>query len=396
MKVFLTATVISFLYLFSAQNLRAQNAIIQSIVDDVKLDSLINFVENISGVKPVIINGTSQIIQSRQHQKVGNELAYKYLKSEFERYGFQIDSFRFNPTGKNLYAIKPGYLYPNRWFMMGAHYDNLPLAIVAPGADDNASGCAATLEAARLIADKQFPYTIVFALWDEEEVGFLGSAAHIPKIGSRNEILMGYINLDMIAYDGNNDSIVDIHVKPIKHSEVLKDKAVFCNSTYNIGVNLNVVNPGVYYSDNVPFWDGGQSAIAINENENGDMNPHWHKTSDRIEHFNMSYFHRVTKLSIATLLELASDVDYNYQLPEDAYDVVKLFPNPFNSDISIRMDNNEIITKVTIVDVAGNKAMERNFDSKSVSINGSLLRTGTYFALVETTENTYTRKIIKN
>src|SRR5690606_37573909 len=112
MKVFLTAAVLSFLYRFSVQNIRAQNTVIQNIVDEVKLDSLVNFVENISGVKAVSINGTSQIIQSRQHQKVGNELAYKYLKSEFERYGFQIDSFRFNPTGKNLYAIKTGYLYP--------------------------------------------------------------------------------------------------------------------------------------------------------------------------------------------------------------------------------------------------------------------------------------------
>lgn len=385
-----------FIGLHLTLSLSAQNPIIQGIVDEVKLDSLINFVENIAGMKPVKINGVNQIIQSRQHQKVGNELAYKYLKSEFERYGYQIDSFRFNPTGKNLYAIKPGYLYPNRWFMMGAHYDNLPLAIVAPGADDNASGCAATLEAARLIANHQFPYTIVFALWDEEEPGFFGSAAHIPKIGSRNEIMMGYINLDMIGWDGNNDSIVDIHVRPVKHSEVLKDKAVFCNTAYTIGVNLNVVNPGVYYSDNIPFWDGGHSAIAINEHNGVDLNPHWHKTSDKLEHFNLSYFHRVTKLSIATLLEMASDIDYNYQLPEDAYDVVKLFPNPFNDDISIRMDNNETITKVTIVDLFGNKAMERNFDSKSVSIDGTLLRTGTYFALITTSENTYTRKIIKN
>ncbi len=376
--------------------LAAQNPVVQSILDSISLDSLIVSVNRLSGQTPVVVDGVSQVIQSRQHQKTGNELAYKFLKSEFTRYGYQIDSLRFNPTGKNLYAVKPGYLYPDCWFMLGAHYDNLPLAIVAPGADDNASGCAAVLEAGRLFASHDFPYTVVFALWDEEEVGLLGSAAHANKVGSKNETLVGYINLDMIGWDGNNDSIVDIHTKAVKHSEVLSNKAIYCNDTYAIEVNLNVVNPGVYNSDQQSFWNKGHSAIAINEHNIYDLNPHWHKVSDVIGHFNMSYFLRVSKLAIATTAELALDTDYDYGF-EKAPNEIYLFPNPFSNELNIRFENkSESITNIQLLDFTGKKVLEEQFNNAPIAtISAESLNTGVYFIRVSSDEQTYTRRIIK-
>ncbi len=371
----------------------AQNTIIASILNEVNIDSLVIFTEKISGERAVIVDGNTQIIQSRQHQKIGNELAYKFLRNELIRYGYQIDSLRFSPTGKNLFAIKEGTLFPEYWVILGAHYDNLPLATVAPGADDNASGCAAILEAGRILQNHEFPYTIVFALWDEEELGLVGSSAYIPKIGSKQEKLIGYINLDMIGWDGNNDSIIDIHVRAINHSEALKNKAILANQQYTIGLELNIVNPGTYNSDQMPFWNGGFSAIAINENEINDLNPNIHKVTDKLEHFNLSYFLKSTKLAIATLLELAMDTEYDYGFTDNS-NPIQIYPNPWKDKITIRMDTKEKIKSIAISDENGKKVFNDQFDSRKINLQLELNH-GIYFVTVVTDSNTYKKRIVK-
>lgn len=377
--------------------LQAQHPIVQTILEEIKQDSLVNFVEQLTGSKAVIVNGQSKTIASRQYQKPGNEIAFQFMKQELHRYGYVIDSFKFSAGGKNLFAIKTGYEYPDRWLMLGAHYDNLPLTTIAPGADDNASGCAAVLEAGRVLSNYEFPYTIVLSLWDEEEIGLLGSTAQMNRIGSKGEKLAGYINLDMIAWDGNNDSVVDLHVKQIHHSDVLKNKAIYCNSTYNLQLTMNVVDPGFYYSDQFPFWDNGYSAIAINENYLQDLNPHYHSASDVMSYFNMSYFLRNTKLAIATLAELALDAEADYGIVEDAYDMVKIYPNPFSGQVTFRaITKNERIRKIVIVDYTGQQLFEGEYDNKSVVLSDQdYLRNGVYLVTISTSNDTYVRRIVK-
>ena len=62
--------------------------------------------------------------------------------------------------------------------MVTAHWDTV---ISSPGVDDNGSGVVAVLEVARIVAnqDPRFPNSIVFALFDKEEVGCKGSEAFI-------------------------------------------------------------------------------------------------------------------------------------------------------------------------------------------------------------------------
>lgn len=383
--------------LLSCSSLHAQHPIVQHILTEIKLDSLVNFVEQLTGSKPVVVNGQSTTISSRQYQKPGNEIAFQFMKQELQRYGYAIDSFKFSSGGKNLFAIKTGYEYPDRWLMLGAHYDNLPLTTIAPGADDNASGCAAVLEAGRVLSNYDFPYSIVLALWDEEEPGLLGSTAQMHRIGSKGEKLAGYINLDMIAWDGNNDSVVDLHVKQINHSDALKNKAIYCNSVYDLQVTLNVVDPGFYYSDQFPFWENGHSAIAINENYLQDLNPHYHSASDVMSHFNMSYFLRCAKLGIATLAELALDMEEDYGIIEDAYDLVKIYPNPFHEQLTFRtITKNELIQKIVLVDYTGQQLFEREYNNKSVVLTDQdYLRNGVYLVTIFTSNGSYVRRIVK-
>lgn len=385
------------LVLLCNQSLHAQHPVVQTILEEIQLDSLVNFVEQLTGGKPVVINGQSHTIHSRQYQKPGNEIAFQFMKQELHRYGYAIDSFKFSAGGKNLFAIKTGYEYPDRWLMLGAHYDNLPLTTVAPGADDNASGCAAVLEAGRVLSGYEFPYTIVLALWDEEEPGLLGSTAHMHRVGMKGEKLAGYINLDMIAWDGNNDSVADLHVKQIHHSDALKNKVVYCNSVYNLQVTLNIVDPGFYYSDQFTFWENGYSAIAINEHYLQDLNPHYHSASDVMSHFNMPYFLRNTKLGIATLAELALDMEADYGITEEAYDLVKIYPNPFNGQITFRaITKNERIQQIVIVDYTGQQLFEGTYNNKSVVLTDqNYLKNGVYLVTISTSNGTYVQKIIK-
>lgn len=285
---------------------KAQNPIVQNILNDVNMDSLIFFVKQFTGEKQVIINGVPDTIYSRQKTQPGNEKAFQFMKQKFAVYGLQIDSLQFSATGKNLLGNKIGTTHPNRKFILGAHYDNVG-STVAPGADDNASGSAAVIEASRVFSKYTFPFTIIFALWDEEEQGLIGSNAYASLAATNNDTILGYINMDMLGWDGNNDSLADLHVRPVANSLQLADKAIEANSIYNIGLDLHIVNPGTGSTDHAAFWNNGFTAIGIDEEYDGDFNPFWHSTADSLGQFNLPFYEKCARLAYATLAECALD-----------------------------------------------------------------------------------------
>lgn len=90
----------------------------------------------------------------------------------------------------------------------------MPSGNSTPGADDNASGTISAIEAARLLSGIDLPFTILFACWDEEELGLYGSKAYADTAYFRGDSIIGVLNFDMIAYDGNNDGALDINTNP--------------------------------------------------------------------------------------------------------------------------------------------------------------------------------------
>ncbi|HRE11119.1 MAG TPA: M28 family peptidase, partial [Ignavibacteria bacterium] len=107
--------------------------------------------------------------------------------------------------GQNVLATKIGSKYPNQYYIICGHYDNMPSGSLAPGADDNASGTCAVMEAARLLAPFTFDYTLIFVAFDEEEQGLIGSHAYADSSYNRGDSIKGVLNFDMIAWDSNND-----------------------------------------------------------------------------------------------------------------------------------------------------------------------------------------------
>lgn len=390
------ATVLTFM--ISIHNVNAQNPIVQNLLNDVRLDSLTNFVKQLTGKKPVKINGVIDTIKSRHYLHPGNEKAFQFMKQEFVRFGYQIDSMTFNIEGKNLFAIKTGYKYPNRRYMLGAHYDNQPNTTIAPGADDNASGSATVLEAGRVFSNYNFPYTIVFALWDEEEPGLLGSLAYVPTIGSDNDTLLGYVNVDMLGWDGNNDSIADINVRPVANSISLANRAQLCNSIYNIQLGLHIVNPGNGSTDHAPFWNNNYTAIGIDEEYDNDFNPFWHTPADSLGQFNLSFYKKCSKLAYATIADCAIDT-VNVVGIEELKDGsgIQVYPNPFNENLSIQYEKqNTLIHKIELFNCVGQFVYQKQINASSAILElNEELKQGIYFLKIYNSESSVIKKIIK-
>ncbi|MDH3267645.1 MAG: M28 family peptidase, partial [Ignavibacteria bacterium] len=263
----------------------SQTPTIQTIINQTNIDSLTYFVEELSGEVQTIIGGTPYTIVSRRYNHAGNDMAANYIKQKLESYGFPTYDQTFGTGGgRNVYAVQLGTQYPNKKYIICAHYDDFTYSgTVVPGADDNASGTAAVLEAARIFRNYNSKYTLIYALWDEEERGLYGSTYYAQQAALAGDSIMGVINLDMIAYDSNSDNIAEIHTRPIANSITLKDEMLSINTLYNIGLTLQTINPGATYSDHASFWYNNFGAILLIEYDY-DFNPYYHSASDLIQY----------------------------------------------------------------------------------------------------------------
>jgi len=381
----------------------AQSTFVQQIINLVNQDSIIYFVRELSGDTSTLIDGTYQTIQSRNKNQPGNALAETYLKQKLQGYGLTTTVQSFSTTGKNVYAVQPGNLYPNHKFIICAHFDDMPSGSIAPGADDNASGTAAVLEAARIFSKFSLPWTIVYALWDEEEQGLIGSNYYASQASINNDTILAVINLDMIAWDSNNDKVAEIHTNNQSASLAIKDKMINVNSTYNIGVTLNVINPGTNASDHSPFWQKGYGAVLLIENYYGnDFNQFYHTTNDLIQYFNQPYYVMLTKLSLGTLAEFVgvglTSIEEHHTTCD--YKLEQNYPNPFNPStvISYQLPVSSDVT-LKVFDVLGNEVAtlvneEKPSGMYNVQCTINNLSTGIYFYQLKAGDYLETKKMI--
>jgi hypothetical protein len=148
MKKILQQLVISLLLTGSVYS---QNTTVQQVINSVNIDTLIYFVRELSGDVQTTIGGQPYTILSRHKNQPGNDKSADYIKERLQYYGLTAVDQWWSSTGRNVYASQTGTDFPNRYFIICAHYDDMPSGTTAPGADDNASGTAAVLEAARIL-----------------------------------------------------------------------------------------------------------------------------------------------------------------------------------------------------------------------------------------------------
>lgn len=200
---------------------------------------------------------------------------------------------------------------PDEYVIMGAHYDHLGLDPLLDGdqiyngADDNASGVSAVLQIARAFVESgQKPKrTIIFALWDGEEKGLLGSE-HFMLTWADPSKIKGYINFDMIGR--NNDESKPKHVVYFyteanpAFGQWLKDD--IANYGLQLEPNYRPWDKPVSGSDNGSFAKRGVPIIWYHT----DGHPDYHQPSDHADRINYPKLVEITRAAYLNLWNMAN------------------------------------------------------------------------------------------
>lgn len=270
---------------------------IRDIIGKVNIDTLSKHVRYLSGEDSVMTGGIKHLIRVRKPGTLTHIYAGDYIKSRLFGYGFPVYEQNFTTTvsGRNIYAVQAGK-DTGSIYILCAHYD----AVTDYAADDNATGVAAVLEAARIFSTYPLEHTLMYCFWDQEETGLHGSRSFARWLWENGKQVGGVINLDMLGWDGNSDGYAEIHTRNYANSVSMADNLFHVNTSYSISLNPAIYNPGTTSSDHYSFWVYNYSAILLIEAyRGGDFNPYYHSVLDRFSNLSLPYFHRMTKLALA-------------------------------------------------------------------------------------------------
>ena len=200
----------------------------------------------------------------------------------------------------------------NEYVIVGAHYDHLGIDPfldgdeIYNGADDNASGVSAVLQIARaFLATGQQPMrNVIFAFWDGEEKGLLGSRAFVQSFPQIDQV-KGYLNFDMIGR--NNDESNPTHVVYFyteshpAFGEWLKHDIEKYH--LNLTPNYRPWDKPVGGSDNGTFAKRDIPIIWYHT----DAHPDYHLPSDHAERINWDKLVNITKASFLNMWNMANE-----------------------------------------------------------------------------------------
>jgi hypothetical protein len=240
---------------------------------------------------------------SKHISRPGNRQASEFLFNTYKSFGYAPEYQWFEPRaaldGKtaNVVAALRGTINPELVYIVSSHYDSVA---VGPGADDDSSGTAALLEAARVLADHPQPATIVFASFTGEEAGLLGSREFVRRAVDGKMHLVGAINNDMIGWmnDERLDNTIRYSnpgIRDIQHAAaMLFTRLITYDALYFKGTDA--VSLYDAYGDLV----GGFGSYPVLGS------PYYHQATDLLEHESHELITETSKATIATLMLMAS------------------------------------------------------------------------------------------
>ena len=217
-----------------------------------------------------------------------------------------------NGDRSQVYCTRVGTTRPDEMYILGAHMDGHGFG---EAADDDASGTALVMELARILSapDVQTEVSIRFALWNDEEVGLIGSRAYVEQRRERQGLenppgsglypeprWLGMIQHDMMLFDHGApgpDGVVsrdqrreaDVNIEFQSNSDLADESRDLAfrfkaaNDAYATDYPATV-GPHMTNTDSTPFMNVTPS-ISLRENERGmhvgaGWNPHWHQPTD--------------------------------------------------------------------------------------------------------------------
>lgn len=216
-----------------SQNLLAQTAIIRNpiidrYVSEVSSDSLKNYVETLAAFQ------TRHTLN--RDQKNGMPAAQNYvldkfksfekdakgrMSSEIEQYIIPADGRRIlqdSPAANVVATLKGTNPTDNRIFIISGHLDSRNKDVmdtegIAPGANDDASGVAAVIEAARILAKSNFSATILFVAFAGEEEGLKGATYMADKAKTDGLNIVAVLNNDIVGNSNSSETNISDNTK---------------------------------------------------------------------------------------------------------------------------------------------------------------------------------------
>jgi len=263
--------------------------------------------------QPTLENVVNDLVafETRASNTSNGVAASHYIYNTFRSYGIADVAYHdFDSGADNVVATIPGARFPENIIVLGGHYDSIASGYPEPGADDNASGTAAVLEAARILSGYQFENTIRFIAFASEEFGLVGSYYYARQASERGDNILGMLNVDMIGYLASGDT-PDIDIVAGSLSAGLREVAFWAIGQY-VPWFPAIAGTGFIAgtSDHASFTDFGYPAIWFFEDVQQDS-PYIHTPNDTVG-LSLNSFYMLTnstKAIIATLATLAEPVD---------------------------------------------------------------------------------------
>lgn len=254
----------------------------------------------------------------------GNDSAAAYIARRYDKLGLTKLGIDFEqrfiarpsvhaaaspsiPT-QNVLAVLPGTdpKLREEFVVVGAHFDHLGKSTdgaldpddktgVRLGADDNASGTAAVMELARLLAKHPTRRSVIFANFSGEEEGLLGSAWMVDHMPVAVDSIDAMLNFDMVGRM-KNDHVIVYGVATATEMPALLDSA-----NRALGIHISAQGDGFGPSDHSSFYAKNIPVLHFFT----DLHDDYHRTTDTPEKISAAGEARVVALAENVLREIA-------------------------------------------------------------------------------------------
>jgi hypothetical protein len=390
-------------FFFSAA---AQTETLNEILDIINKDSLKRTVQDMQDFESRLCVKT--IGQNRQ--------VAQYLVDRLQNYGIEnarIDSFYvsgfqwivgdYDQYMYNVIGTLPGTGFTDSTVIIGAHLDAISyinpgwiLTETAPGADDNATGCAVMIEMARVMHEKNIKphHNIDFMAYDAEEIGLKGAYYDAVKRKAVYENIIVMLNNDMVG-NQPEDGVWEVQLRWYENSLDITEKAEEALYNHTTVIPVRSEDPNSQGSDSYPYYKEGYKVnFAIEKN----FSPYYHSVEDLTEYLNFEFCRQIARMNFV-LLDHYAGINLPLSIKQDDKKrdlLVNVFPNPTKGEL--RITNHELrVENIEIFDVCGKKVSFNHHITSSSNhlINISHLTTGVYFLRISTDQGVVNKKIIK-
>jgi Zn-dependent M28 family amino/carboxypeptidase len=219
------------------------------------------------------------------------DAARLYLIDQFAALGITATRHDY-ATGANIVATLPATAGTGGTIIVGAHFDGVA---AGPGAADNATGVAIALSVARYLRTVPVRnHPVTFALFDQEEVGLIGSKAYAASLVQTNADIVAAHIFDMLSFDADADRAIELWSPSAVMMQLYQE--------HGAAAGMPITPVTFNRSDHQSFLDEGFIATGIGEEfSTGDHTPNYHKATDTYDRVQFDYTAAVTHLAFTVI-----------------------------------------------------------------------------------------------